>query len=248
MICMMQQREGTITPIEKLLSREKESTCGPAAEKEYLKQHSNRFQATFEICKEIVSDSNAIVLDIGRSPFTELLLSHYSNVLTLGFDLKSDDGGHRKDIVLATKEHIIFNLDDSKDKTKWPQRNEKFDLITFCETIEHLHTAPEYTVAFLSTLLKPNGKLLITTPNAATLKNRIKLLFGINPFEKIRLYDKNPGHFREYTVSEMTALGKDLGLTVEKCTTINFYKSRFLAAFKVVPSFKDSIVAVYRQK
>lgn len=245
---MMQQREGTITPIEKLLSREKESTCGPAAEKEYLKQHSNRFQATFEICKEIVSDSNANVLDIGRSPFTELLLTHYSNVFTLGFDLKSDDGGHREEIVLATKEHIIFNLDDSKDTTKWPQRNEKFDLITFCETIEHLHTAPEYTVAFLSTLLKPNGMLLITTPNAATLKNRIKLLFGINPFEKIRLYDKNPGHFREFTLAEMRQLGESLNMKVDKCTRVNFYHSRFLGIFKTLPSFKDSIVAVFKTK
>jgi 2-polyprenyl-3-methyl-5-hydroxy-6-metoxy-1,4-benzoquinol methylase len=231
-----------------LLNKEKQSTCGPAAEKEYLKQHSNRFKATFDICKEIVNDSNATVLDIGRSPFTELLLSYYANVSTLGFDPKLDDGGHREENTLNTKSHIIFNLDHSNDFAKWPQCSERFDLITFCETIEHLHTAPEYTIAFLSSLLKPNGKLLITTPNAATLKNRITLIFGKNPFEKIRLYDKNPGHFREYTVSEMTAMGKDLGLTVEKCTTINFYKSRFLAAFKVVPSFKDSIVAVYRQK
>ncbi len=233
--------------IESIITQEIKFTCGLIAEKEYLKQHGNRFKSTFKVCKQILPDSKSSVLDIGRSPFTELLLSHYTNVSTLGFDPKLDDGGHREENTLNTQLHIIFNLDNSKDFEKWPKYNEQFDLITFCETIEHLHSAPEYTVAFLSTLLKPNGKLLITTPNAATLKNRITLLFGKNPFEKIRLYDKNPGHFREYTVSEMTAMGRDLGLRVERCTTINFYKSRFLAVFKFVPSFKDSIVAIYRQ-
>jgi len=231
--------------LEELLKNEKNITCGPDAEREYLAQHTNRFKSTLEICKGLFHDPSASILDIGRSPFTELLLTYYSNVFTLGFDLNADDGGHREDILLNTKGHIIFNLDDSKDTTKWPQSLEKFDLITFCETIEHLHTAPEYTIAFLSTLLKPNGKLLITTPNAATLKNRIKLLFGTNPFEQIRLYDKNPGHFREYTLTEMVDVGKSLNLKPENCRRINFYHSRILGQFKILPAFKDSLVIIF---
>jgi 2-polyprenyl-3-methyl-5-hydroxy-6-metoxy-1,4-benzoquinol methylase len=234
--------------LDALRTLEKDKTCGKKAVAEYFIQHQRRFNTTFAICRQLVPSKNASVLDIGRSPFTEMLLSHYLNVSTLGLDPIDDDGGHRENGNVSVKNHTTFNINDAKDPNQWPALAEKFDLITFCETLEHLHTAPEYAITFLSNLLTPTGKLLITTPNAATLKNRIALLLGRNPFEKIRLYDKNPGHFREYTVNELRSIGQNLNLEVTQCRAINFYHSRYLAPFKMIPVFKDSIVAVFQQK
>lgn len=231
-----------------LRAKEKDRTCGKQAEEEYMRQHSQRFNTTFDICKELVPTPGANVLDIGRSPFTELLLSYYSNVSTLGFDPADDDGGHRENGNISLKNHFTFNLNNAKELNQWPKITEQFNLITFCETLEHLHTAPEFAIAFLASLLKPEGKLLITTPNALTIKNRIFLLLGRNPFERIRLYDKNPGHFREYTVKELRIIGDSLNLETTNYKTVNFYRSRFLAPFKVLPAFKDSIVVVFQRK
>lgn len=78
--------------------------------------------------------------------------------------------------------------------------------------IEHLHEAPEYSLLFFKYLLKPDGLLICSTPNAAALHKRQKMVFGINPFERIRFYSKNPGHFREYTYKELAGMGKKCGL------------------------------------
>ncbi len=49
------------------------------------------------------------------------------------------------------------------------------------------------------------------TPNAARIRNRLRLLAGRNPFEQLREDSRNPGHFREYTVAELLALGREAG-------------------------------------
>jgi len=61
-----------------------------------------------------------------------------------------------------------------------PFDNKAFDLIFAGEVIEHLVD----TDGFLSELnrcCKPGGHLLLTTPNLASLENRVRLLFGIYP-------------------------------------------------------------------
>jgi hypothetical protein len=54
--------------------------------------------------------------------------------------------------------------------------------IVFAEVIEHLFTAPELVLAYLHELLVPRGQLLLQTPNAASLRKRLKLALGRNPF------------------------------------------------------------------
>ncbi len=66
-------------------------------------------------------------------------------------------------------------------------------------------------------LLKPGGAMLVTTPNAAALSKRLRLLFGQNPFEMLRETPENPGHFREYTALEMRKLGLDVSSRVVGC-------------------------------
>src|SRR5205814_4790582 len=118
--------------------------------------------------------------------------------------------------------HIVCDLNRSCDAASWPGDKSRFDLIVFAETIEHLHTPPEFALMMLGSLLKPGGLLLVTTPNAAGLSRRIRLLFGYHPYEKIRYFSHNPGHFREYTRREMIEMGQTAGLEVRECRTINF--------------------------
>ena len=95
------------------------------------------------------------------------------------------------------------------------------------EVLEHLHTAPSLVLAFVKTLLADNGLLVLQTPNAASLPKRIKLLLGRNPFDMIRTDPKNPGHFREYTRRELSALAADLGFRVEECAMSFYFDARF---------------------
>jgi hypothetical protein len=118
--------------------------------------------------------------------------------------------------------HIEFDLNDSEFESRWPAVQE-YDLIVLAEVLEHLHVSTAHVLAFLSTLMKPEGSLLLQTPNAARLRNRLELLSGRNPFELIRPDRWNPGHFREYTLSELETLAEDAGLRPVKVILANYF-------------------------
>lgn len=85
-------------------------------------------------------------------------------------------------------------------------------LIVFAEVIEHLYTAPELTLFVLSQLLEPGSRMIIQTPNACALHKRLKLLFGIHPYQRISINNRNPAHYREYTKGELIDIIQVVGL------------------------------------
>ncbi len=241
--------------IQSLIDTEKESTSSVGAQENYLRDHTNRFNATIELCKAAVPSKDANVLDIGRSYFTSMLAQQYNNVTSLGFPLDTDDGGHREKEESKQIGHINFDLTNSKDADSWPKPETKFDLIVYAETIEHIYIAPEFTLLMLRSLLAENGKLIITTPNATAFHKRIRLMLGRNPYEKIRFFDQNPGHYREYTMKELTGMCTKSGFSIYKAVYKNFsnvklfsslgsLKYMFVKPFEAVPSFKDTLIVV----
>ena len=98
------------------------------------------------------------------------------------------------------------------------------DLILFLEVIEHLHTSPRHVLRYLCRCLNPGGLLMISTPNAAFLRNRWRLLWGFNPYEKIREDAMNPGHFREYTRDELVNYCNECGFDVVEARVENLYR------------------------
>ena len=79
----------------------------------------------------------------------------------------------------------------------------RFDLIVFMEVLEHLYTPPDLILGYLASLLTDGGVIIVTTPNAVWLKNRLKMLRGKNPFETLRPNRKDMGHIREYTKAKL---------------------------------------------
>lgn len=85
-----------------------------------------------------------------------------------------------------------------QDVFKLEELEEKFDLITAFEVIEHL--PPQLTDKFISSLAKalnPNGKLLLSTPNHdVVMKSYVHLpCFHINNFKSIELEAMLKKHF-----------------------------------------------------
>jgi SAM-dependent methyltransferase len=204
-------KEAASRVLSQLLEAEKARTCGPASSKLYADLHKTRFADILRLCRSEVPDSSARVLDIGRSELTTHLLNFYRDVHTLGLDPVTDDGGHRESGKLDGGPHITFDLLDSHTISKWPDPD-RFDLIVFSEVIEHLWVAPEFVFAFLESLLTDQGVLICTTPNAADIGKRVKLVLGRNPYERLRLYSINPGHIREYTRQELCDIADSVGL------------------------------------
>jgi 2-polyprenyl-3-methyl-5-hydroxy-6-metoxy-1,4-benzoquinol methylase len=230
--------------VRDLVEGERSHTCGAESRAAYETVHAFRFRHLLDLCRHQVPSPDASVLDVGRSGLTALLTSYYHSVATIGLELDADDGGHRENAALVRIPHIVFDLNRSADVAAWPQTPGAFDLIVYSETIEHIHVAPEFTLLMLSSLLKDGGKIVVSTPNAASLRNRICLLLGINPFERIRYYPMNPGDFREYTARELRDMAEVAGLRCLRSEWIDFYRR---GRQSWVASLRDSLIAIYEK-
>lgn len=69
-------------------------------------------------------------------------------------------------------------LDVSQEEI--PFDDGSFDLVYCSEVMEHLLN-PDFALTQIKRVLRPGGRLLITTPNLASWYNRIIMLFGIQP-------------------------------------------------------------------
>jgi 2-polyprenyl-3-methyl-5-hydroxy-6-metoxy-1,4-benzoquinol methylase len=247
------KKEKAMKLLEELCETERQRTCGIDAQMRYQATHAKRFQLTVELCKKIVPDCHARVLDVGPSQLSLLLSQEYCNTSTLGLENVTDTGGHRSLSTPAKQiPHIIFDLNQAQDLTQWPKIDTTFDLIVYAETLEHLVAAPEYSLTFLSTLLTQDGILLVTTPNAAMIMRRLILLLkGKNPYEQIRMLAENPGHIREYTMQELFDIGARCHLKPIFSRYVNFNKNlklRYRILLNMKPTFGESLIVAFQKQ
>jgi hypothetical protein len=177
----------------------------------YLQFHARRYDYLCTLCSRLVPENDAVVVDVGRSPLSSRLGALYSTVHTVGLPVTDKEFGDASVDGSHLLRHLVFDLNDAQEPRLWPSMP-KADLICFAEVIEHLYTAPELVLLFLRSALKPSGYIVCQTPNAAALHKRVWLALGMNPYEMIRPTRDNPGHFREYTRSELIEIGRRAGL------------------------------------
>jgi cyclopropane fatty-acyl-phospholipid synthase-like methyltransferase len=88
-----------------------------------------------------------------------------------------------------------------------------FDLITAIEVIEHLKNASHF-LRQCRQLLKPNGRLLITTPNVECVPGRFKFLLR----GKLRHFDEHsdPTHISPVFFSLLRRIGQQCGFEISE--------------------------------
>lgn len=104
----------------------------------------------------------------------------------------------------------------------WPVEAESYDIVIFGEVFEHLRISPLRALQELRKVLRPNGYLILTTPNIAHLNNIVKLILGRNILQQFPDDDTefehitdSLVHIREYTISEVKILLERSGFMVE---------------------------------
>ena len=88
----------------------------------------------------------------------------------------------------------------------WPDNT--LDLVTSFDVIEHLPGAPLQHLSEIRRVLKPNGVLLLSAPNTASLVKRVKAVLGQHPYIHFERWINPPyyEHFREYNRAEYRQL------------------------------------------
>jgi SAM-dependent methyltransferase len=101
----------------------------------------------------------------------------------------------------------------------YPFPDGTFDLVFFCETLEHLIVEPLSVFGKIRRILKPGGHLIITLPNAVRLTNFALMLEGYNFFDVYSSNGINGRHNREFTLQELIALVSENGYRIVRAET-----------------------------
>jgi O-antigen biosynthesis protein len=91
--------------------------------------------------------------------------------------------------------------------------HEKFDYVLLMDVIEHLKNR-EALLLHIPIWLKPNGKLILTTPNIAYISIRLKLFFGNFTYTKWGILDETHVHF--FTKKTLINLLKEQGYKIDE--------------------------------
>jgi len=185
------------------------------------------------------------ILDIGTGFEVDLLRQ--------AFKVPVDTAGFQHSGWPARDGETFYPLDLNATAHLETKVDRQYPLIVMAEVLEHVYTAPELFLSKMRHWLQPGGVLVIQTPNAVFLPKRLKMLFGIHPFERIRQNPANPGHFREYTLSELTHIARLSGYTVDSSSRRNYFSPpnrllRWLYSTDILwpPGFRAGITMVLR--
>lgn len=99
----------------------------------------------------------------------------------------------------AQKKGIKAHIGDLEKE--FPFESNFFDTVVAGEIIEHILDT-NFFIDEIKRVLKPDGELIITTPNVASLARRIMLLLGMNPYFEASLgfpKEATAGHIRFFT-------------------------------------------------
>lgn len=161
-------------------------------------------------------------------------------------DIGSKEGFVHKLLVEENPDREIFTLDKEEgdfridlDKPKKGKKiNKKFDIIIAGEIIEHLES-PINFVKYCKSLLKKNGRLIITTPNATGLQ------YIRNPAWCV-YYKEYRGHTQAFTIDMLKRICQDSGLKIIYTNYINAFWIRNPLQFipLIIKRLKTDLIVV----
>ncbi|HEX2451208.1 MAG TPA: methyltransferase domain-containing protein, partial [Gemmatimonadales bacterium] len=132
--------------------------------------------------------------------------------------------GTTLDIVERLRTHGIEVLRRDVASEGLPEDEGAYDLVLLLAVIEHLHESPKSVLAGIHRLLRPGGHVVITTPNHAWLRTRLRLFAGRSAHHPLDDWWRTPffGHVREYTLPELRRMLEWSGFEIRHATIGNW--------------------------
>jgi ubiquinone/menaquinone biosynthesis C-methylase UbiE len=181
---------------------------------EYHKTHKRRFARTIQV----LLDQNPYgkLLELGTSKVIPMSLKHLAPELEItvtDFNLSKPETSEMFiDFDGETLTVPCYSVDI--EKTPLPAPDKTFDYVLCTEVIEHMEIDPMFMLSEINRVIKPNGTLILTTPNAVSSRSLTKIVYGLEPYFYMQYQKTGTGYHRhnyEYSIHSLVAVLKAAG-------------------------------------
>lgn len=180
----------------------------------YLREAFRRFLYTLQI----VPAGNGRLLEIGAGPYyATLLLRRFRNYEMEFINYFGPAFGKKAtQAVVSSHERVEFEFYNiNVEEEPVPVPDDYYDVVLLCEVLEHFTNDPLKVLREIKRVLKPNGFLILTTPNVNRLENVARMIGGYNIYDPYSGHGPYGRHNREYTREELQKLLDHLGFDIE---------------------------------
>lgn len=184
----------------------------------YLQVQTPRYLDVIALLDAAGTPTGARVLEVGSVP------GQLTAVLGgLGFVVTGVDLAPQRLAAFWERHGLTVERADI-EREALPFADDQFDLILFNEVLEHLRVNPLFALGEIARVLRPQGRLLLSTPQI-TLLHRLRFLAGGDVFgDPVVEFGKlaqlgHMGHIRLYERREIVAFCEAAGLRVTAAFT-----------------------------
>lgn len=192
----------------------------------YFAAHSTRLIRTIKLIPR--GDRGSRILELGcYMQITPALRGLLGYGQVRGGYMGSAGGWHLSTVKAVDGEEFACTIDlFNCEQDRFPYPDNSFDTVICCEILEHLAKDPMHMMTEIHRILRPNGILVLTTPNVVSIRAIHAMVTGIHPalFSKYVMPTLLPEakHIREYTPRELLRLFADSGFTVQFIDTTSY--------------------------
>lgn len=150
---------------------------------------------------------NTTLLDFGcATGYFGKFLKDNKNCTVFGLEI-SEDLEEAKKVLDGV---YSFDLDGD-----WPEEiyERKYDYLFYGDVLEHLKY-PTEVLKKSKKLLKPEGKIFVSTPNIAHISTRLELMGGNFEYESMGILDST--HLKYFTLNSFSKVAEDAGYRITR--------------------------------
>jgi len=193
----------------------------------YLQTHARRFEETPRLIAAARRGRRAI--EIGATDYFQVALGTtfgYEEVWGTIFSDNVEEKFYRRNVTAADHTITATTLSLDVERELFPVTEGYFDLVLFCEVLEHMDIDPMFALAEFNRILPVGGQLIITTPNCCSARNTWKILQGYRPHFFMQ-YERSRSPYRhnfEYDVHAARQLVEAAGFRVDRLYTVDVFE------------------------